>query len=299
MAILPGFVGYADINSTYVRCNDFSVNLKQEPLFYDHMVGLRDGWSVGVPTIYDIKGDNGDQVVGGLYNKQKILWRPGVKISQGGFTFPWTDGMLDDGGGTPVLWEEARGAKEFDMNFYYSCDMARKFTGCRINTYSFKVSAGDIVSSTADIMAIHMEDLDASSIGQITTSNKILTWDSVAVTCPDIIDSSTSIVSLEFNINNSLMPIYTAGNNADVTNPLEAKEIRAGMQSLTGSLSLYNTNNINYLEPIIAPKTITVDIAEGLFSFNLTVIFNPMTQTSSIGPVIRTMQFTGIDYNIE
>jgi hypothetical protein len=293
MSINPGYIGYADIGGTLVRCNDFSVNVKQEPLFYDHIIGLRDT----IPTnIYDIKGPLTDPVASGtLYNPQKILWRPGVKISQGGFTFPWTDDTISSGtGGSPMLWEEARGAGEFDMDFYHTSDIARKFTGCKINTYSFKISAGDIVTSSMDIMAIHEESLDASGLEQISTSNKIVTWDAVSI-ASDIIGSNT-IVSLEFSINNALIPIYTAGSNANPYNSLEAKEIRAGMQQLTGNLTFYDANSLNFLESIADANTITVSIGD--FSFNLTVIFNPMTQPAAVGPVIRTLPFTGVDYNL-
>jgi len=291
--IYPGFIGVAIINNSIgdyppARCTEFSVNVKQEPLFYDHIIGLRDT----IPTsIYDIKGDE-DDYGEGPSNLQKILWRPGVKICQGGFSFPWTDDNLG------LLWKEAITGASFDMNFQYACDLAREFTGCKVNSFNFKVASGDIVSSTLDIMAIH-EDMADYSKETIDTPAKILTWDSVSITS-DVIDS-VDIVNFDFTINNNCMPIYTAGNNVGNSDtgsgdPLEAKEIRVGMQQLTGSISFYNLDSLAYLDDISSPTSINVNV--GGFSFELTVVFKPMEQSASVGPVIRVLPFVGVDHNI-
>jgi hypothetical protein len=70
------------------------------------------------------------------------------------------------------------------------------------------------------------------------------------------------------------------------------------MQQLTGTLSFYDENNLSYLDAISASNEITVNINNGDFSFNLTVIFNPQVQSALVGPIIRTLSFVGVDYNI-
>lgn len=285
--IYPGFVGYAKIGDQKVRCNDFSVNVKQEALFYDHTIGLRDT----IPTsIYTIKGDGGDKEDTEQYNYQKILWRPEVKLSQGGFTFPWTD--LNMG----LLWQEARGGKSFDMDFKYACGLARRFTNCKVNSYALKISNGDIVSSSLDIMAIHEESIDIENSILYAANEKIMTWDAVKIKIDDV--DAPNLVSFDFTINNACMPIYTAGSNASDTNPLEAKEIRVGMQQLTGTMSSYEENSIDYLDFVDTSKTIKLDFDNGAFTIKITAIFRPIEQSAAVGPVIRTMAFTGVDYNI-
>jgi hypothetical protein len=287
MVISPGFIGYADIGSTIIRCSDFNVNLKQEPIFYDHIIGLRDT----IPTdIYTIKGDGGDKAADEQYNNQNILWRPSVKISQGGFSYPWMDNNIG------LLWEEVRGGKSFDMSFKYTCGVARKFTGCKINTYSIKISSGDFISSSVDIMARHEELTMIPDTSIIDTSNKILTWDTVKI----FIDNAeaTNLVSFDLTINNSCIPIYTAGSNSNITNPLEAKDIRVGIQKLTGTITSYEENSLDYLESVDTEKNISLEFDGQAFVINLTAIFHPMTVPASIGPVIRTIPFTGVNYNI-
>ena len=66
MAIIanPGYMGYAQVGSYKIRCTDFNVYLKQDNIFYDHTIGLRDS----VPDdILTSKGDNGS------WNVQKIF----------------------------------------------------------------------------------------------------------------------------------------------------------------------------------------------------------------------------------
>ena len=70
MGINSGLMGYANIGGTIVRCSDFNVNQKQDPIFFDHVIGLRDS----IPTsIYNIKQDNGDKDDNENYNKYKEI----------------------------------------------------------------------------------------------------------------------------------------------------------------------------------------------------------------------------------
>lgn len=277
--IYPGFVGSVNVGDLDgVRCTDFSLNVNQEPLFYDHTIGLRDS----IPAdLRDVKGDTGE------YNQQKLIWRPSVKLSQGSFGFIWTDYSAG------ALWEQAKTGDDFDMEFYYTCGIGRKFTGCKVNQYSFRASAGDIVNATVDIVSKHITNLDASEIPKIERIEKIITWDVVEIAIDGY--SSSQIVNLDFTINNACAPIYTAGNNISAS--LEAKEIRVGMQSLTGSVSFYLTDDINYMENISAPKKMFLSTPN--WSSELNIIMRPMQQTSSTGAIIRTYMFNGVDYNVE
>ena len=79
--IKPGYLGILDLNGQKIRCTAFNVVPRQEPLFYDHIIGLRDS----IPsTVFDDKQDDGS------LNAQKKFWRPSVKIYQGGISYPMT-----------------------------------------------------------------------------------------------------------------------------------------------------------------------------------------------------------------
>ena len=277
-------MGYASLAGwPTVRCTDFSVNVKQEPLFYDHIIGLRDS----IPqSIYDVKGDNQS------HNPQKMFWRPGVKLSQGSLGFPWTinEAVLHP---QAVLLTQAIHGDDFDMSFYYTCGIGRKFTNCKVNSYSLKLSNGELVTSSVDIMAPHMEAHDVLTPTPITATEKLVTWDSVVITgLPNVL---AEVVSFELTINNGVMPIYTAGENSS-GHKLEPKELRVGMQTVTGTVSYYTYNNLVFMEDILGDSGTDVSITIANYpTINLKLIFKPMEQSAATGAIIRTVQFVGVD----
>jgi len=269
--INAGYLGLAEVNGTKLRCNDFSMNPRQDALFYDHIIGLRDN----IPT--SIFGGKGD--VGNL-NIQKTIWRPSVKIYQGGIGYPL---ILDD-----PLFELAKRGETFGLTFSYDCESGRKFTGCVVNSYTFSITAGDIASITADIMATGLTD--SESLGRYTEEEKIVTWDDFTITAIGGGSDLDSIQSMTFTVNNNCKPIYTAGaNNLLDLNPLT---IRVGMQEVSGVISYYGKG-----AALISMGDLgSIDISSSIFNATLNVLFKPQERTSSIGPIISPLPFVGVDY---
>lgn len=274
MSIVRGYMGIADCAGQKVRCNDFNVNIKQEALFYDHTIGLRDS----IPS--SIRGGKGDQ---GNRNDQKVLYRPGTKIIQGGFSFPWTTNSAG------VLFDEAKTGGTFDMSFTYACqNLARNFKSCKVNSYTMRASQGDIVTGSIDIMAISMSSGGSSSL--YAESEKIITWDNVNASIGGF---SGKLASFEVTINNNCIPIYTSGQNAV---DLNAKEIRIGIQTLTGNVTFFEGDDLTFVEDAL--ETTATFMTEN-FSTMFTILLLPMTQQASTSAVLRTFQMVGIKKNVQ
>lgn len=271
-SIKAGYLGIASIDGTMVRCQDFSMNPKQEPKFYDHIFGLRDAAQA---SLFGGKGD-----IGAL-NPQKILWRPGVKIYQGGMSFPLTERI-----GT-LFFDLARTGNDFNLEFAYDCESGRLFEGCKVNSYTFTVTAGDLATVNVDIIG-----MKASPTGGLSydVDEKLLTWDDFQIASASL---DTSIQSLTLNVNNNCKPVYTAGGNAELKlNPIR---IRVGMQEVTGSIAIYNKGApLRFMEDIAESTPLTITSSSGERSLN--VIFKPQERSASIGPVISQLSFVGVDH---
>ncbi len=269
MSINAGFLGLAEVNGSKLRCNDFSMNPRQDALFYDHIIGLRDN----IPsTLFGGKGDANQ------LNKQKVMWRPSVKICQGGIGYPLIE--------TDPLFELAKKGNSFNLTFAYDCESARTFIDCVVNTYTFSVTAGDIATITADIMARTVTE--SGPLGIYDAESKMVTWDDFDIITKGGADAE--IQSMTFTVNNNCKPVYTAGaNNILNLNPLA---IRVGMQEVSGSISYYGKGAD--LVSIGGEGTITLSSTE--FNVDLNVLFKPQERASSIGPVIAPLLFVGRDY---
>jgi len=274
--IKPGFSGIAIVDGQLVRCTNFNINPRQDALFYDHTIGLRDN----IPGyLFEGKGDNGS------LNPQKIIWRPSVKLYQGNIDYPLTSENKGP------LFEHAKRGSDFNINFAYNCEIGRTFTNCKVNGYTFTATAGDICNISADIMATN--GVDSDGVWQsYTTEEKIVTWDDVKITIENI--SSPIINGFTFTINNDCKPVYTAGgNNLLSLNPIL---LRVGIQEVTGTISFYNKGEIlSFMEDIEEPRAIEIKMSDA-FSVDMSVIFKPQERTSAISPVISQLSFVGVDF---
>lgn len=276
--VTPGYMGYAGIGSYKVRCTDFNVKLKQDILFYDHIIGLRDS----IPTdIFDSKGDVG------AFNEQKIFWRPGTKIVEGSVNFPMTSDSSN------AFFEEAYSGNDFDVDLYYSCDVGYSFTGCKVNTYSWSATSGEAVNVSIGVIGKGVESIGSPVI--YNKPEKIITWDAVKISGTG---GDDGLVSFEFSINNNCIPIYTSGTNNDTTNPLLPHAIRVGMQSVTGSISFYDDA---LLENIFAEEATARDItiSAGTFSAKLKVLYLYPERQGQVSAYIKTVAFVGIENAVQ
>jgi len=276
-----GFIGYAEVDgTTIIRCNEFNVNPRQEVLWYDHIVGLRDS----LPDTLNIFSGKDD--VGNL-NMQKILFRAGVKIYQGSISFPASESSMD------AMFDLAKTGNDFGLVFKHTCGISRSLTGCKVNGYSFSVASGDMVNINVDIMAIECEDTSVTSLHEDT--EKFMTWDTLKVEC-SAITSGDGVSSLDFSINNNCTPIYTAGanNGSGGAQKLSPYVIRVGMQEVSGSVNYYNKGgNLSFVETD-TPQTLKVTVGD--WTQTLNILVKPIERNASMGPIISALPFVGCGY---
>jgi len=315
MAITSGFKGlayidyseYTDVDSEVesstvsvpIRCTDFGVNLEQDVKFYEHTIGLRDT----IPTNgAQTKGEQTDPVD---VNYQKYFFRPGVKIIRGSMGFPATIENLE------TVFYLAKTGQNFKLTFYYDCNIKREYTKCKINSFTFNATAGDIITVTLDIIGRFITE-SYNKHTDYTVIQKLITWDVVKPTIIlNVLNSSGTVVhttltdpikTMEFTVNNNCIPIYTSGGNSK--NSLFPLDIRVGMQEVTGSLSYYiKGTGINALSPNATTSTIKIYMEDPdalpdpfVFDHTLNVILKPIQRSGAIGAVISTLAFVGIDH---
>jgi len=293
--IQAGYTGIATIDGSAIRCSEFNVNATQTVEFYNHIVGLNDS----LPATGD--GTKGEVV--GTIQTQRRIWRPSTINIGGGIGYPATTSSSGSSN-ISTLFTHAKFGTFFDIDFQYYCDpptgrKARTFTDCRINSFTFSVTAGDILNIGSDVLCKKVVDSDIGSATVFTTEEKFITWDKVLITLTDT-DSETGITDeiirgFELNINNNATPIYTADPFASpADNDLLPFDIRIGTQEVSGSLSLYlKQGNDAITTTLVSPQTLTVS-AEG-FTTDISVVFETREIPGNIGPVLTTIPFVGVD----
>ncbi|GAG85212.1 unnamed protein product, partial [marine sediment metagenome] len=245
----PGYMGYALIDGGLYRCTDMSLAPSQEPVFYDHVVGLKDVLpAAGSGT----KGATDEK---GVSNAQKIVWRPSTISYEGNISFPVMDissGCSSGSLNLDYVFNLAKYGDTFEVVCTYNCLTGRKFTGCKINTMSFSITAGDIVTVSLQIVATGMSE-SLLTPEQFDINQKLVTWDKV------IVNGNVSTVNFEemqafsLDINNNINTIYTHGS-------LAPRELRVGMQEVGGSLTIYNKNGILFLPTDAEQTQLTLEV---------------------------------------
>lgn len=278
-------MGVASVDGTTFRVSDFSVQPSQEMLFYDHVIGLND-------ANYSTNVTKGEEP--GFINVQKKLARPGTISIGGGFSFPATDG--EGGKALKTFLDRARDGDYFDLQFQYSrCEtgMARTFTECRINQFSFSVTAGDIVNISVDILAKKMEN--RGTVSETEEVQKLITWDKVMVSGNDL--GGDVVQSINFNVNNNAKNIYTNVSGSTGTPGAEflPHDIRLGMQEVSGTVSIYNNRMVDFLDSNTTNQSLTISAGDD-FNANLSVVYYPTQISAVVGPVIVSIPFIGVDY---
>jgi len=285
----PGYKGIATIDGKQIRCSDFGCNQNQEVLFYNHTIGLNDT----IPTNANTKGE----AVGVIQTQQKFM-RPSPISIEGGMSFPATK-SLNNNINFEDIFDFAKYGNYFDIDYKHYCEGGRKFFNCRVNTFEFSVTAGDIVNIVLTVMGMDMEDSD--SLVSYTDPEKMITWDGVSVDFEGDtggVDLSDSIRSLSFNINNNITPIYTAIPNTSIGDidsykNFLPKDLRIGMQIVTGSLEIYVKDGRDFLDPLTGQGVLSVSC--GSFNTDINAIFAPKQIPGAVGPVIIIVPFVGVD----
>ena len=278
--LCPGYIGMLEVDSTLIRCTDFNVNPSQDFLFYDHVIGLNDT----VPIDNSTKGEE----VGAIQT-QKRIGRPSTISIGGGFSFPATGSQGSNN--FEKLFEHAKLGDYFDLDFQYhrgSDQTARRFIDCRVNQFTFSITAGDILSISVDVLSKNMEE--SGGVTNYIEAEKMITWDKVTVSAGGV-TSDSGIQGLEFSINNNLKNIYTVDPEPD--NKFLPKDLRVGMQEVEGNISVYNIPGKSFITTITGITEISV-AAPG-WSTPINSILKPQEVAGTLGPIISSVPFVGVD----
>ena len=270
--VCPGYKGILNgPDGNQIRCLDFNVIRQQQPLFYDHVIGLRDT----IPDDNSTKGE-GDDI-----NLQKTIMRHGAKIVGGSFSFNPSEVT-----GMP-FFEEAKRGLDFAMSFAYSgTGEGYNFDLCRVSNFSVSITAGDIVSVNVDVLG-KVAEIDSFS-PVYTDAEKLITWDKCSV-IGDTIGVVSGVQAFNFSVNNNLIPIYTSESN--ISENLLPLKIRVGMQEVTGSITIYGTEESDFE---VSDESL-ITFTAGTWSTPIYLVFAPYQNIGSISPNISTIPFVGVD----
>jgi len=273
---LPGYRGIAVIDNRAIRCESFDINPNQEVLFYDHVIGLNDT----IPTNSSTKGES----VGNI-QIQKTFLRPSTIKIEGNLSFTATHNGLSVNFAS--LFNYAKYGDYFDTAFTYFCNAARGYKNCRINSFGFSATAGDVLNINTNIIA---GDLTTASETSYIVPEKVITYEKVSISNTGF----DNIMGFSFDINNSAEPIYT---NDSTTGPLSPSnkflpyDIRLGMQAVTGEITIYLYDGMPFISG--DPVTITVSVAD--WSTTMKIIYLSNKITGQTKAVTTTIPFVGVD----
>lgn len=280
----PGFKGVATIASENIRCTDFSVNPQQSMLFYDHVIGMNDT----IPTGSETKGETP-----GVIQTQKKYNRPSPIVISGEFSFPATVNNGDDTPNFESIFNYAKYGNYFPITYRHYCKDGREYSDCRISSFNLSVTSGDIVNISAEVHAKNITDI--SNDLDFETRQKIITWDQTHI---DIVEgdsagfTTNAIQSLELSVNNNLTEVYTAKPNEN-GNGLLPRDLRLGMQEVTGNIGIYLNQGRNFLD--ISTNKLQLKLTIAGFETYIYCVLHPKKIDGIVGPVIVSVPFVGVD----
>jgi hypothetical protein len=277
--IKPGYLGIAKVGNVYIRCTGFSINPTQEVLFYNHTIGLNDT----VPEDSATKGEDITQT-----QTQRRIWRPSTINIAGSMTFPATVENIN------VMFDNAKNGSIIDsIDFKYYCGTGRSFRQCRVNSYEFSITAGDILNINVDVVARDIDQM-SSSLPSYIEPQGLISHDEIKVTINGDTEINDAIIQgINFRINNNAMPIYTVTPQG-VSNSLMPADIRLGMQEISGSIIIYLQQGREFI-PIDQADPYEIVIESHSFNEKIYAVFQSNQMEGIVGPVVTTIPFVGVD----
>ena len=288
MAVInPGFRGFAQIDGTdqYLRFNTCSLNAVQAIEAPDMVMGdqTHDAWAYG-------------------------------KIEVGGtISGPCTESV---GPFIETLDQAIDTGVQIDVKYYDG--YFRAFTGCRLNSYTFNVSAGEVIQYSLEIIGLTRSDTDPSAsmpASGLTFGEKLVTWDKASfrlgtLTNDDDASWSGGAIYQSLNFEQGLQSFtFTASNNITRQFVLGASDLFGnlvkGMKSVTGSISSYvlkSSDGIgsgaNFWMAYLGNQAFPIrfDIGNGIY-VTAAVRFHRGTSELGVGPVVTAIGFTGVTTN--
>lgn len=237
------------------------------------------------------------------------------KIEVGGsISGPVTETFVSGSGGGTGIW--TWGVKRSnpcgllstaDTTLYYYCggseSRARLFENMMVNTLGFSCAAGDVAQFTLDIMGSGLGPNNGwitSDPPHFTTAEKLITWDKVTLAItpgpnPEFTPPANIAYSnFDFSIANNLQMVYSLGQPN-----LFPFDIVPGLRTITGSISVYNTpeaNGKDAWDDYLAADVSTISFNIGGLALDMKVRFHRVEPASSVGPVISSIQFSGVTH---
>jgi len=280
--IKPGFRGYAEIAGTThrLRFNTCGLNATQDVEAPDLVMGddTHNAWAYGK---IDVAGS--------------------------------TSGPVTESTGTFIDALEANLHEEdgVTINIKYYEGYTRAFSGCRLNSFTFNVSAGEVVNFSIDIIGVKREDVDPPDMLGFTKGEKLVTWDksSIRVASSLHLDENgepnwstltflDGLQSFAFTASNNFTRQFVLG-RSDLFGDLVE-----GMKAVTGNITSYTEKSgeglaagANYWDQYEGDYAYPVrfDIGNNLM-VNATVRFSRGTTELSTGPIVTAMNFTGVTH---
>jgi hypothetical protein len=266
---------------------------------------------------------------GEIFHPQRKFWRPGVKKTSGTITFFPTIELLKE------VFDIAKYGKTFVITNYYSKkSVFREYTGCKINTMDFSVVAGEDTIISLNIIAERVKEYTGEA-PSYTETKKIINYGIVDLTTEHKYfyglsgqKNNLEIQSFNFSINNSCKAIYTAQKNInedveDISNRLDPKEIRNGIQEVSGSITYYTVGNLvdnlednqeqypflddqdgeryyTMLDEYTKESKIYIKINDNCedleFDESLCVVYQPVKRLGGVGVMLQTLTFQGVGF---
>jgi hypothetical protein len=209
----------------------------------------------------------------------------------------------------PTIFEFIRtGAFIDEINYQYFCseaggdDGTRMFKDSRLDSLSISSTAGDIVNVSMNVFSKTIES-PGGSAEQYDAPEKLITWDKVELSVNDMNIDSSLVQSFELEIKNNVKPIFTASPDND-TNDLGPHDLRVGSQEVTGTLSVYGMDGVDFLADCggggadpAAPSTIGLKIGGGaVLDVTITCVFFPRSTDGKTSAIVSSIPFMGVDY---
>ena len=267
--INPGYMGWANLDGTQLRFTDANVAIQQDVNAPDLVMGHwdRNAWVAGPITI------------------------------GGSMSGPVTENFAD---GLGSVWSKATRREgecgelaRFPMVLNYFCggegNNSRSFPEIMIQSLNISCSAGDVAQFSIEFIGADMPTYGGYG-GEFTDEEKLLTWDKVGVR--NGLDGLVS--SFDLTIANNIEAVYAINGRGDYY----PESLVPGLRHISGSITYYNVPNehgeAEDYDTAHANKVDNLEVDLGGAAFNFACAFHRVVPSSSVGPMMSTVAFTGV-----
>jgi hypothetical protein len=290
--IKPGFRGYAQIDSPdltklKIRFNTCSLNAEQQIEAPDMVMGdeTHNAWAFG-------------------------------KIEVAGSI----NGPVTESTGEFIDYLEANYEDGVTINVKYFDGFTRAFAGCRLNQFTFNVTAGEVVNYTLDIMGTKLLDVDPVDMTGFTKGEKLVTWDKSSFrilqnsgspvlkrdddadwnSVYETLDYMDGLQAFQFTASNNLQRQFVLGQSDLFGDLVEGmKNVEGSITSYAGDGGIQSSRDpgkgANFWDEYDGDYAYPIRFDIGAnFRVYAAVRFARGTAESQIGPIVTTINFKGV-----